>query len=119
MKSLKYFLLLPVMALSFYSFSQENRPIEAKKKETITIKTSAQCDMCKERIEKALAYTKGVKKSNLEVESKMITVVYNPAKTSPEKLRKAISKAGYDADSIPADTIAYENLPGCCKKGGH
>lgn len=114
MKPLNYFFLLAAMVFSTNSFSQAKN-----KKETITIKTSAQCEMCKERIEKALAYTKGVKKSNLDVDSKTITVVYNPGKVSPEKIREAISKTGYDADSIPADSKAYESLPGCCKKGGH
>jgi hypothetical protein len=28
----------------------------------------------------------------------------------------AISKLGYDADSIPADPKAYEKLNACCKK---
>lgn len=114
MTLMKYFLLLPVMAFYFSSFSQEKN-----KKETVTIQTSAQCDMCKERIEKAMAFTKGVKKSTLNVEAKSITVVYNPAKTSPGQIREAISKTGYDADSVAADQKAYESLPGCCKKGGH
>ncbi len=115
MKPIKHFLLLPLIVISFNSIAQEKK----NKKETITIQTSAECDMCKERIEKALAYTKGVKKSNLEVSSKIITVVYNPAKVSPEKIRETISKAGYDADNIPADAKAYESLPECCKKGAH
>lgn len=114
MKTIKYLILLPAVLFCFNSFSQD-----AKKKETIEIKTSAQCEMCKERIEKALAYTKGVKKSNLDINSKKITVTFNPKKISVEKIREVISKAGYDADDMAADVKAYEMLPGCCKKGGH
>jgi periplasmic mercuric ion binding protein len=113
MKLLKHLILMAALACSSHVFSQEKN-----KKETIVIRTSAQCEMCKDRIEKALAYTKGVKKSNLDVDSKLITVIYNAAKISPEKIREAISKAGYDADSVAADPKAYESLPGCCKKGG-
>jgi periplasmic mercuric ion binding protein len=86
------------------------------KLETIKIKTSSQCDMCKERIEEALAFEKGVKSSELDIGTKIVTVSYKAGKTSPEKIRQAISKAGYDADDIAADTKKYEKLPACCKK---
>jgi copper chaperone CopZ len=82
----------------------------------ISIKTSSQCEMCKARIEEALAFVKGVKTSNLDLESKMVKVTYNPDKTNPGIIREAISKAGYDADDISADPKAYEKLPACCKK---
>lgn len=111
---MKYLILILFFVLFSNAFSQEK-----KKKETIVIQTSAQCDMCKQSLEKTLAYTKGVKKSNLDLVSKSISVTFNPAKTSAEKIREAISNAGYDADSVPADKKAYEALPGCCKKGGH
>ena len=84
--------------------------------EEIKITTSAVCDMCKTTIEKAMAYEKGVKKSSLDVESKVLTVEYNPKKTSLEKIKKAVTEAGYDADEISADPKAYDNLNPCCKK---
>ncbi|MFN7012675.1 MAG: heavy-metal-associated domain-containing protein [Bacteroidia bacterium] len=89
---------------------------KTKKLEIITIKTSAVCDMCKNTLEKTMAYEKGVKKADLNVETKVFTITYNPQKTSPEKIKKAINKAGYDADDCPADSKAYENLQACCKK---
>ena len=91
---------------------------KAKKTETIIIKTSTECGMCKTRIEKAMAYEKGVISSNLDIEKAELTVKYKPAKTTPEKIRIAISKVGYDADEIKAVKKAYDNLPGCCQKGG-
>ena len=83
----------------------------------LKIKTSAVCGMCKETMEKHMAFEKGVKKSSLDVESKILTVTYNPQRTTPEKLRKAVSKSGYDADEVPADAKAYKKLDACCKKG--
>ncbi len=83
----------------------------------LKVKTSAVCEMCKETIEKELAFEKGVKRSTLDVPSKIVTVVYNPNKTTPEKIRQAISKAGYDADDIKANPKAYKKLDACCKKG--
>ncbi len=84
--------------------------------ETIKIKTSSQCGECKERIEEALAFEKGVKTAELDVETKIVTVTYKKSKTSPEKIRKAISKVGYDADDVTADPKAYSKLDACCKK---
>lgn len=84
--------------------------------EEIKIRTSSQCDMCKERIEEALAFEKGVKKSELDLETHIVTVSYNKEKTRPEDIRKAIAKAGYDADDVKADPRAYSKLPACCKK---
>lgn len=83
----------------------------------LKIKTSAMCDMCKETMEKHVAFEKGVKKSSLDVDSKILTVTYNPAKITPEQIRKAVAKSGYDADDVPADPKAYKKLDACCKKG--
>lgn len=89
------------------------------KNSEILIKTSAQCEMCKERIEKELSYTKGIKSAVLDLETKEVKVVYRNDKTSADDIRKAIAAVGYDADEVVADPVAYEKLPACCKKGGH
>jgi periplasmic mercuric ion binding protein len=93
---------------------------DVPKSQTVKIKTSAICEMCKERIEKKLAFTKGVTDVNLDVDSKdkVVTVIFNPKKTSIEKIKKAIAEVGYDADEVVAETASYDKLPGCCKKGG-
>jgi periplasmic mercuric ion binding protein len=90
------------------------------KSETVKIKTSAICEMCKETIEKKLAFTKGVTDVNVDLDSKdkITTVVFNPKKTNVEKIKKAIAEVGYDADEKVAEAAGYDKLPGCCKKGG-
>jgi periplasmic mercuric ion binding protein len=87
--------------------------------QTIVIKSTAQCQECKDRIESALNFEKGIKSSNVNMETKDVTVVYNPEKTNPDKIRIAISKTGYDADSVPADPKVYARLKPCCTKDGH
>jgi copper chaperone CopZ len=87
--------------------------------EKIEIKTSAICGMCKNTIERDLAFEKGVKSSNLNLETKILTVEYNAKRTSPEKIRTRITKIGYHADSLKRDAEAYVKLPLCCQDGAH
>lgn len=88
---------------------------ELKVKE-IKIQTSAVCGMCEERLETNMAFEKGVKSVELDNKTKILTISYKVGKTDPDKLRKAISKLGYDADDVEADPEAYNKLPACCKK---
>jgi cation transport ATPase len=87
--------------------------------ETIQIKTSAICEMCKYTIEKDMAFEKGVKSADLNLENKVLTVVYASKKTDAAKIRKRITLVGYHADDQMRDPKAYENLPACCKEGAH
>ncbi|KAA9339102.1 heavy-metal-associated domain-containing protein [Hymenobacter busanensis] len=84
--------------------------------EQVQIKTSAVCDMCKARLEKAMAYEKGVQAAVLDVPTQVLTVQYRADKTSPDALRAAVAATGYDADKLTANDKAYDRLPECCKK---
>ena len=84
--------------------------------ETVEIQTSAVCDMCKETIEKQLAFTKGVTAAELDVKSAIVTVSYKTNRTTLDDIRAAINEVGYDADDSPAEKKAYDNLHHCCKK---
>lgn len=119
MKSVKTFLLALFTLLTTQVAQAQTAP-KAKAKtagtEQVQMKTSAVCDMCKTRLEKAMAYEKGVQAAVLDVPTQVLTVTYRPDKTSPENLRTAVQKTGYDADTQPADARAYDRLPDCCKK---
>jgi periplasmic mercuric ion binding protein len=106
-------LLFFLAGISQVSMAQEPLP----KEKEIKIQTSAICGMCKEKIETNMAFEKGVKSVELDEESKILEITYRTSKTTPEKLRKAVSELGYDADDVEADPVAYEKLPPCCKKG--
>ena len=82
----------------------------------VKFKTSAICGMCKARIERNLAFEKGVKEATLDVKTKIVTIKYNPDKTDVAKLKANVSKSGYDADEVMADAKSYAKLPSCCKK---
>lgn len=97
----------------------QQKPAKVEKGYQVEIKTSAVCEMCKEAIESDLIFEKGVKEVNLDVETKVLTVVYNDKKTNAETIRKRVAKVGYHADDVKRDPIAYEKLPMCCKDGAH
>jgi hypothetical protein len=67
-------------------------------------------------MEKAVYTEKGIKRVDLDEETKTLKVVYISSKTNPDKIRTAISKAGFDADDVTADPDAYAKLDECCKK---
>ncbi|MBE0647429.1 MAG: efflux RND transporter periplasmic adaptor subunit [Bacteroidales bacterium] len=83
--------------------------------EKVEIASTVVCDMCRETIEKGLVKEKGVKGVNVDLDTKVVSVSFDPAKTNSKKIRKAISQLGYGADDVLADKVVYENLPACCK----
>ncbi|MCE9538501.1 MAG: cation transporter [Bacteroidetes bacterium] len=115
MKSKK--ILLSGLAAIILIFATTLLKAQGSTKAEIKIKTSSHCEMSKVDIETALAFEKGVKRSELDLFTKIVTIKYNPQKTTPEKIRKAISDAGYDADTVKANPEAFGKLNDCCKKG--
>lgn len=87
----------------------------AQDAKTDTFKVWGNCNMCKRTIEKAAkADSTGILKAEWNRETKIFTLVYNPALTGNEKIQKAISTAGYDTEKFYGDDEAYKKLPGCC-----
>lgn len=116
MKSLKHLrVFIPIIILTFFiaqpAFTQDKNEVAELK-----IKSSVVCGMCKTRVEKDLAFEKGVTYVSVDLKSREVTVKYRTAKTEPDKIRKALTKIGYDADNLLADQKAYDKLPACCKK---
>ena len=86
-------------------------------KETVKILTSAECVgiCCKDRIEQEMQFTRGVTAVDLDIDSRVLTVTFKIKKTDADKLRKAISLLGYNADDVKANKKAHDNLPSCCQ----
>lgn len=93
-----------------------------EKVETITIKTSIVCDHCMKcddcgyNIDTSIRKAKGIKKVQINPEKNTVVVTYRTDKTTPDEIRIALSKAGFNADDVKADPDAYAKLDGCCKK---
>ncbi len=91
----------------------------AQKSQTVTFQTSAQCGMCKDRIEEVMNYVPGVQYAELNLEDFSLTIKYKTKKTNPDELRIRVSKIGYSADDVEADEEAMLKLPLCCQPGAH
>ena len=81
---------------------------------TETFKVHGNCDMCKNRIEKA-AKIEGVSKVDWDVDSKILTLTYDLDKTSIGEIQKKVAAVGHDTEKFTAEANVYNKLPGCCK----
>jgi copper chaperone CopZ len=95
-----------------------NAQEKKSKLETVIIQTSAECGDCKDRIEEMLNYTKGVKFSELDLETKKVTVKFSPKKISLSQIKTKLSELGYDADEVKSNPESVKKLPLCCQPGG-
>ncbi len=108
------FLLLLMLLMHSGVQAQEKQ----QKFQTVVILTSSECGDCKERIEGALNYTKGVVFAELDVSTKQVTVKFATKKISLQQVKEAISAIGYDADEVKAVPAAQKKLPKCCQPNG-
>lgn len=76
---------------------------------------SGNCDLCKERIEKAAKSVDGVVSAKWDETSKKIHVEFDNMKTNLMQIQTAIAKAGHDSKKVKADDKTYKALPECCK----
>ncbi len=109
MKNRILILMISILSAGLSQFSLQAATIEfansklqetERKVDTVEIKTSAVCNMCKERLEHDMAFEKGVKSVELDNETKVLTITYKTNKTNKEELKKAVTKIGYDADEL-------------------
>jgi copper chaperone CopZ len=84
-----------------------------KHKETFTV--YGNCGMCKKTIEASLEDVSGIYWSDWEIESKQITVKFNPDSISLDDIQQRIADVGYDSDNYRAKDEVYNSLHGCCK----
>jgi len=77
-------------------------------------KVAGNCDMCKERIEKAAKSVSGVLKAVWNKTDKIIQIQFDPAKTNLDAIEKAIAKAGHDTEKYKSSDDDYKLLPECC-----
>lgn len=81
---------------------------------TVKFKVWGNCGKCKTRIENALK-TDGIKKAKWDLETKMLTITFNPKLITLEKIHERLAIAGHDTTIFYTPSKKYRNLPECCK----
>ncbi len=104
---MEHLLMTGLTALSFPT-------VNARETKTYSFKVFGNCGMCEQRIENA-AKKAGVTKAEWNHETQRITIVYDPAKTTLEKVHKAIAAVGHDTVNEKAPDAVYNKLHGCCR----
>lgn len=101
LKITRFVALIALVLTATASFSQENVKEEkaASKKEvkTVCFKSNMTCNGCAGEVKHKVAYEKGVKNVETNLENNTITVTYRADKNDKEALAKAITKLGYEA----------------------
>jgi mercuric ion binding protein len=81
---------------------------------TESLKVWGKCEMCKARIEK-IALANGASNADWNVKSKILTVDFDPMRSSMDYISGKLAKAGHDTGMKSAKDKAYNALPECCK----
>jgi mercuric ion binding protein len=120
MKAIKFIAFSIVLGLASCESKNETATEVASKTEThngettSTFKVWGNCEMCKETIEGSLK-ADGIIKADWNVDSKIMTVVYEESKISLDQIQKKIAAVGYDNEKYKGDDKAYNELAGCCQ----
>lgn len=80
-----------------------------------TIEVDGVCLMCKERIEKAAIKTKGVKSAVWDVQTHMLSLIFDERKASLDTIHQRIADVGHDTEKVTATEEAYNSVHSCCK----
>ena len=110
------FLAIACMALIFCT-DTASAAKKSKKIEEVTFSTYLHCKDCVKKVTENISYEKGVKKLDVSLEDQRITIGYDPAKTNPEALEKAIKKLGYDAKPADGCACGHDHGEGKCECG--
>lgn len=115
MKSIRFIVTAVIAVYSgAFTFAQTHDHSQMSSNKTETFKVLGNCDMCKARIEKA-AKIGGVNKADWNMETKVLTLVYNPSVVKSDDILSNVAAVGHDTEKFKSTEEAYKKLPGCCK----
>jgi periplasmic mercuric ion binding protein len=114
MKTIRiFFVIIMITTLSGILTAQTTAGTSDKQK-TETFKVWGNCDMCKNRIEKAVK-AEGAATADWNIKTKLLTVTFDPSKTSVDAFSKKLASVGHDTEKYKADDKAYKALDECCQ----
>ena len=93
------FLVIPVLA-------QKSNP----NRETIVFNVAMDCHNCQQKIEKNIAFEKGVKDIKTDLEKQTVVITYDKRRNTVEKLQEALKKLGYESKVVITEQKATDLL---------
>ncbi|NDV47580.1 cation transporter [Paludibacter sp. 221] len=110
----KSIILSVIMLMSFAGLSAQSK--KDSNKEKVVFNVSMHCQSCANKIEKNIAFEKGVKDLNANLEKQTVAVTYDKRKTDVPALQAAFKKIGYEA-TLPDAACCAEGKKANCKHG--
>ena len=92
MKNLKLLIATIALFIGITTVEAKDKP----KVKEVVYECSVDCHKCKEKIMKNIPYEKGVKKVNVDIPKKLVTVSFREDKNTTEGVKKALEKLGYE-----------------------
>jgi copper chaperone CopZ len=102
-----------ILILALCILFTQSAQAQKNKTEKVTFKVFGNCPQCESRITDACDL-KGVKSAEWDVDTKMMTLIYNPNKITVDKVQDAIAASGHDTETKKAPDEVYSKLPDCC-----
>ena len=119
---MKYNLIIATLFVFFLGSCEEKKEESNQEETTViqngvtisTFKVWGNCEMCKKTIEKSLQVD-GIKKADWNIDTKIMTVQYNPSVITLDQIEKDMANVGYDNMKYKGNDSAYKELPECCQ----
>ncbi|HKL95739.1 MAG TPA: cation transporter [Paludibacteraceae bacterium] len=92
--------------------------VHAEKQTVVLAVNQMECGTCQAKVEKTLAYEKGVKGLQFDLEKRQVTITFDNEKTTVEKLQNALVKNNKYASEIVKPSCAkpcQSQSSGCAK----
>lgn len=119
---------LSTMVITLLLIASFTPALQAQKKgeKTVVIEANMTCGQCESKIEKDLAFERGVKAIDANHETGLVTITYREKRNNDEGFVKALEKLGYKAKIAKDKEDCNEKKEGktltrmeaCCGKKG-
>jgi copper chaperone CopZ len=87
------------------------------KNQKVLFSVNMDCEKCQKKIEKNIAFEKGVKAIDVKLDEKTVAITYDDSKTDVAKLQKGFKKIGYEAVEVKSKCCSGKSEADCCKSG--
>lgn len=114
MKNYIFAFLMMLVAVPACMWAKDNN----KATVVFTVSPKMTCQNCENKIKSNLRFEKGVSSIVTNLKEQTVTITYNPAKVSPERLTEAFKKIGYAATQC-SEQCKEGDSPAASASTGH